>query len=723
MTPIRERIASALLGPEKARLEETTKKLYQAYLEGPYLMTPDVLLSQLREVDSALLQDFVNQIGFEVIGTVGYGTLEGSEGERLRSVDESRRLYRYDVITQWVIWIWTNFGFGENVTITPEDEKAQEPWNEFWEADRNQGLLADDSLQFLSEDLLVDGEKFLLFFVSTLDGLCTLREMDTKEVTQIVTHPDDKETKLFYKRGYTDPKGNFKELYYPDYLAYITGALDEETVDSSGNAVNVADSVLPRGATRADTYKENTVVLCLHVAHNRKGGERGWPLMSAGAPWSRAHKKFREDRAAVSSAIAMFVRKMKVKGGSRAVETMRRQLNTALSSTNSLETNPPAVAGSTWLENDSAELSNMNLGTSAGDAKTDGESLLLMAGLGGGVYPHWMGAGDAYRLATASSMESPMYREFSRYQKFWASQFRRMVRIVLWAQETYNRQTYKTMDADVSTDKLLQTDLTQLVGGLSQAISGLLVPFKDSLPPDTPKKLLATSWQLVLQTLGVSDADDLTSEDAFGVGIEPEPAPAPVVVAQPAVSPEGTPAVPEIPPEATPAEKAAIIAGWIRNIHEVVVGLREKVSSNGHKSLEEEDMQINVNVPAPQVHLTLPDGRSLDWVDPATVKEAPPEIHIHVPEAKPPTVTVIVPDQQPIINLPDQAAPTVTVIVPDQSPTVNVNLPEGVQEQDFAPLVSAPKVKTSHETQTVRRDPVTHEIVGTDSQTDYTYEE
>ena len=30
----------------------------------------------------------------------------------------------------------------------------------------------------------------------------------------------------------------------------------------------------------------------------------------------------------------------------------------------------------------------------------------LMAGLGGGVYPHWMGAGDAYRLATATSMEA-----------------------------------------------------------------------------------------------------------------------------------------------------------------------------------------------------------------------------------------------------------------------------------------------------------------------------
>jgi len=150
-----------------------------------------------------------------------------------------------------------------------------------------------------------------------------------------------------------------------------------------------------------------------------------------------------------------------------------------------------------------------------------------------------MGAGDAYRLATASSMESPMYREFSRYQKFWASQFRRMVRIVLWAQETFNGKNYETYEADVSTDKLLQTDLTQLVTGLSSAFNGLLAPYKDQIPADTTKKMLASAWALILQTLGVSDADDLTSDEAFGIGLEEE-VPATPTVAPTTVPPEGT---------------------------------------------------------------------------------------------------------------------------------------------------------------------------------------
>jgi hypothetical protein len=117
-----------------------------------------------------------------------------------------------------------------------------------------------------------------------------------------------------------------------------------------------------------------------------------------------------------------------------------------------------------------------------------------------------------------------------------------MVRVVLWAQETFNGQKYDTYEADVSTDKLLKTDLTELVSGLSSAFEGLLAPYKDQIPVDTTKKMLASAWALILQTLGVSDADDLTSDEAFGIGVEPE-VPA-ATLATTVVPPEGT-----IPPE------------------------------------------------------------------------------------------------------------------------------------------------------------------------------
>ena len=598
MPSIRERVTDFFLGKEKAKLQEATSLLFQAYQEGPYLMTPDVLLAKLKEVDSSLLQDYINSMGYDLIG--GYSTSDvDSDAERNRAIDESRRMYKVDPVTWWVVQLWTNFGFGETISIKPQDKKAQETWTEFWEADRNSALLAEDALQFMSEDLLVDGEKFLLFFISTLDGECTLREMDTKEVVQIITHPDDKGTILFYKRTYTTPGGSVQELYYPDWMAYLTGALEGEVVDPiTTKSTPIVEKVLPRGAKRADMLpgKEKTIVLCMHLAHNRKGGVRGWPLMTAAAPWSRAHKKFREDRVSVAASVAMFVRKIKVQGGSRAVNQMRQQFTSALSASNSLETNPPPVAGSTFVENQAADLSSLNLGSGAGDAKSDGESLLLMAGLGGGVYPHWMGAGDAYRLATASSMESPMYREFSRYQKFWSAQFRRMVRIVLWAAETYGSKTFAEDAAkkiDVSTDKLLQTDLTQLVGGLTSAMNGLMSPFQEKLPPDTLKQILQSAWVLVLQTLGVANVEELTSDKAFSIGVEIKP-PEPVAIpGAPGSNPSepkqegsskaepGQPVGKVEAPVKTAAAEAAL--GIIRELREAMGMIQE--NNDGHGDL------------------------------------------------------------------------------------------------------------------------------------------
>ncbi len=501
---IRTRIADALLGDERRKLQESTALLYRAYLDGPFVQSPEALLQQLAEVDSAYLLDMVNQLAYEQIGGLGGYSSAASEQERVRAVDESRRLYRYDVITQHSIRLWTDFGFGANIAVSPEDDGAQEVFAEFWTADRNASLLADDELQSLSEDLLVDGEKFLVYFISTIDGEATVRDIDTKEIAEFVADPNDSSQVLFYKRVWNDGKSVGQEAYYPDWRAEMSGALDALPAD-----------FLPRGAKRADLEKEGTTVVVQHIAHNRKGGQRGWPLMTAGAPWVRAHKQFRENRASVAAAIAMYVNKLKVKGGTRAVDAMQRKIQSALSSTNPIETNPGAAAGSTWLENDAANLERLPLSTGSSDAKTDGEALLLMAGLGAGLYPHYLGAGDSYRLATAFAMELPTKKQFARYQKFWTAQFRKMARIVLWAAEEYGGKTFESYTVDVSTDKLLDFDLTAL-GNLVNTVfnpnitSGLI-------PPAAAKASLAQVWRVILQAVGVSNADDLTSDAAFGI--------------------------------------------------------------------------------------------------------------------------------------------------------------------------------------------------------------
>lgn len=519
MPTMRERIADLLLGDQKRQLQNMTRTLLEAYQAGPFepAWTPERLKGVLSEFDSALVQDLVMQLQWERLGTFGYDA-SARESERLRAVRENQRLWEYDVITEWIIALWTNFGFGETVTVTPNDEAARKAWTEFWQAPRNEVLLGSDNLQSLSDNTLVEGESFLAFYVSKQDGLATVRRIGTAEITDIVTDPADTGTPLGYKRVFTNQVGGQSQtIYYPDWMAvskaWTAGPAAEDVF---------APANLPGDAKRADTMNAQTDVLMLHVAHKRKGGNRGWPLMTAGAPWIREHKRFRENRASVAEAMAMYIQKVKAKGGSRAVDSIRARLQSSLAipgSTDAFDTNPPAAPGSTWVENEAATLERLPMGTAAGDARIDGEALLMMAGLAGGVYPHWLGAGESFRLATATAMEMPTLRNFKRYQNFWAAQFRKMVTIVLEAQEQYAGKAFEDKGASVSTDRLLEVDLKMMSEAVDGLFTNTIQPYWEAglVPVDTVRKLAALVWREVVQALGSDDADALASDEAFGV--------------------------------------------------------------------------------------------------------------------------------------------------------------------------------------------------------------
>ena len=512
MLTLRERFVDLVLGDEKRRYQDAAAVLINAYREGPFILPPEQLVAQLAEVAPATLYDAVQRLTWERMGA-GYGGDE--EAERTRAIDESRRLWRYDVLAGWSIQLWTDYGFGENISIKPVAEAAEEPWLEFWEADHNQPVLAADELHRLSDTLLVDGEVFLAFYTSTLDGETTIRTIDTKEIVEIVTDPADNSTPLFYKRTWTDKQSVSHTWYYPDWQVTVAG--------------EIPDNVLPASATRADKQGEDeqgtgTTVCLLHVAYHRKGTIRGWPLSTAAAPWSRTHKQFRENRASVAAALAMYVQKIKTKSGSRGIDNIKAQLQSAfVTAGTTSETNPPPVAA-TWLENDAATLERLSMGSGASDAKEDGQALAWQALLGFGLFPHYAGMGDAYRLATATSMEGPLLRQFSRYQLFWSAQFRKMVRIVLTMKERYGGMRFETYEAEVSTDRLVEVDLVAVSNAVTSLFRETLFPAveADLIPAETAQRIVAVIWRIALQALGVVDADEMASEEAFGVGLELE---------------------------------------------------------------------------------------------------------------------------------------------------------------------------------------------------------
>lgn len=382
MPTIRERMTRLFLGRELDKINLLTADLVTAYRERPYLyaQSPEDLITRLGEVDPQLIDVLLRQIRDAEVSPIG------DEMTRVTMVKEARSLAVWDVVTKRIISLWKDYAFATAPAITPLDPDAQSILDEFLKSPQNKRLFGARSVGNLSDMVLTDGEIFFVFFVSTLDGSCIVRTIPTEEITEIICDPEDKLSPWLYKRNVID-NGASQEIYYRDWLA------DPKK----------AETRIPQGAQKAD--HDGTAVVVLHCAHNtNQGSLRGWPLITPGSNWSRAYRNFLQDRAAVNRAAAMLVEKVKVKGGSRAVDAVRARLESSLvnsASSTGIEQNPKPAAGSTWVENEALSREWMNRPTGATDAEKDGAPLLAQAGLAGNIYPHYLGRGESFRLATA----------------------------------------------------------------------------------------------------------------------------------------------------------------------------------------------------------------------------------------------------------------------------------------------------------------------------------
>jgi hypothetical protein len=574
----REGVARAALGNRLDELESEVTAWRESYSARPWRFTSD-MLDPLMELDSRYVDLLARLRGYDLVHSGG-NVAEPTEQDRLMAVDEARQLYRYDVLSAHSIRLWTNFGFGQRIDVTPRDDAAAEIWQEFFTARRNRSQLGERNIHKLSDTVLTDGEIFLTFFTS-IEGETTVRRVPTEQIREIIAHPDDADTPLWYHRMWTDETGKSDEVWYPDWAADLE---DLEKVKSEK---------LPKDAKIATELGEKklTRVVMLHAAHNTLK-RRGWPISVAAGSWSREHKIFRQNRAAVSRARAALVDELKIKGGSRGLEAMRQRWQSSLNSGGGVETNPAPVAASTLFTNDQVEHTQKNLTTGASDAKTDGEALAWLTLIGYGVFPHYGGMGDTYRLATATSMETPIQRQWMRYQLWWADVWSDMVELVTRAYEEAKGTVTDDYTADVATDALVETDLTQL--------SALLKSFEDALAAGLIEAPAAAAsvrklLQSALQTMGVNDVDEIIPN-------EPEMEPQAVQTANAQLAAQDANADPNnpnpaagVPPESLPPDTVltpelaeiwtklaeASISNYGESIRAAVRGLWKGVLSEG----------------------------------------------------------------------------------------------------------------------------------------------
>ncbi|OGO11235.1 MAG: hypothetical protein A2Y53_07620 [Chloroflexi bacterium RBG_16_47_49] len=498
-------------GEERAKTQEAFNTMYEAYMDGPFRYPPQMLIERLSELDSSTILYLIR--GMQS-GITGLPYNASTEDQRQYQVTESRWQWLYSPLAQWSVQVWTSYGIGEKVAVTCNDEKAQEVWENVWD---NSAIFDDDTIHMLSTSVLVDGDIYLAAFISIADGSVNFEYVNCDEIKEICTNPDNKNEPLYYKREYTATDGVTNHcIYYPDWHTYFYHEAD------------LKKFVLPTDAvvSLSEAMDENkgTAVLMLHIAHNRKDANslHGWPILGIAAPYFRAHKEFVENRLTISRQKASFVREFITGGGSRGVEAVRAKFGQQLSTStgySTVDANPPATAGSNLIHNQAVEHRDLPMTTGASDANTDNNMFSWMALIGAGLFPTTAGM-DTSRWATALAMDKTQSAQWSRYQSFWACQFRKMVELVLWAAETWGNAKYPDKGSKVSIDTLSLVDFP----GVVTPIASMLATLPNSgLSQNAQNAVIQALWTPVLTALGTEDIDKILSDDMLGV-LEPEEA-------------------------------------------------------------------------------------------------------------------------------------------------------------------------------------------------------
>jgi len=340
-----------------------------------------------------------------------------SESDRRSMVRRARIESELGTHGKQSIGLWTSFGIGSGVKYRLESAappQAKEILDAYWKDPDNTIVLSALGQAASSDKLLRDGE---LPFVLHGEKDIKVRWLDPLELT-IASDPEDKYMPRYYVRRYCKP-GETKEtvVIYPNYINK-DGDYDGVTADNKRYNKAMSDASLDN----------KTAVVQMVKLNNRL--ERPLPLIAAQLPWDQAFRRFIKSRVNIQQALARYAYKVKHGKGAAAGTALKAKLNTTVGSVGT-DTNPPPTSGSTFVENMAATLTNMKQETGASAAQIDGNMLINQIGAAAGLYPHYLGAGDAFKLATATAMEAPMRKQFEQYGGLWTSGYEAQLEYVL----------------------------------------------------------------------------------------------------------------------------------------------------------------------------------------------------------------------------------------------------------------------------------------------------
>ena len=315
-----------------------------------------------------------------------------SAADKITNLKLSRLYAVKDPLGKQSIRLWTDYTFGTGMTWQTEDEKAKKALDSFWDARGNRRILGAAGQRKSSNNLLRDGMVYFAIFLGP--DKSTIRRIDTLEITEIITDPDDKEDERYYRREWTNRQGAPHETIYRS----ITNIKGEATLDMNGKSV---------------THTEDALIYRLEY-------NDGNPLLLPALDWIKQYRRFLASRIAVMLALARFAWRSKVKGGAAAVSTIKAKTD-----------DKEIAAGSHLLENLGVDTQPIKTDTGASGAYQDGKMIKYQICAAVGIPEQYFGDISTGNLATAKTVELPMMKMFQSYQKVWSDAYRDIDEVIL----------------------------------------------------------------------------------------------------------------------------------------------------------------------------------------------------------------------------------------------------------------------------------------------------
>lgn len=283
--------------------------------------------------------------------------------------------------------------FGQGLEVSARQREIDQVLTAFWDDPANMAELTSHQAMGQKEiELQTDGNLFFVFFTNRITGRVRLRSIPFDEIEDVITDPDDAKTVWFYRRLWSETKTNLtsgstltdqQEKYYPDWRYN------------------------PR--SKPQSIGRIPVVWDQPVMHVRVGGFSNWRFglseVYDAIDWAKAYKEFLEDWATIVRAYRKFAFQLTMPGGKSAIAAAKAKLGSTIGNYSG-ETNPPPVAGSTFIAGEGVNLQPVRT-SGATVSADDGRRMMLMVAASKGLPETFYGDASVGTLATAKSLDRP----------------------------------------------------------------------------------------------------------------------------------------------------------------------------------------------------------------------------------------------------------------------------------------------------------------------------